>query len=103
MANRGPRVRTPKAIAVIDRDNCTGCEACREVCPVDCILLVRQPPGVLGADVWCKIDAERCIGCELCIHLPRRRAQPVRVQICPWEAIEMVPTAVSSAASWTFS
>ena len=34
-----PRKRLPKQLAVIHADNCTGCEACIEVCPVDCIEL----------------------------------------------------------------
>ena len=45
MAKQGPRKKLPKELAVITADNCTGCEACLEVCPV-----------------------------------------------CPWDAIEMVPT-----------
>ena len=37
MAKQGPRKKLPKELAVINADNCTGCESCREVCPVDCI------------------------------------------------------------------
>jgi len=79
-------------LAVIDRDCCTGCEACIAVCPVDCIALRQHGPGVKGIDAWCEIDVDRCIGCELCIHLPRRPADPYELTICPWNAIEMVPS-----------
>ena len=42
MAKAGPRKKLPKELAVINADNCTGCESCLEVCPVDCIVKVQQ-------------------------------------------------------------
>jgi len=78
-------------VAVIDVDHCTGCEACLEVCPVDCITLVVQGDGVKGTEAWCEIDPERCIGCKLCIRLPHRHSRKYKLEICPWDAIEMVP------------
>ncbi|GIW82376.1 MAG: hypothetical protein KatS3mg105_4183 [Gemmatales bacterium] len=75
-----PRKKLPKELAVIFADNCTGCEACIEVCPVDCIYKVpgEDQPSLQS---FCDIDLERCIGCKLCERW------------CPWDAIEMVPTA----------
>src|SRR3954447_15764065 len=73
------RKKLPKELAVIRADNCTGCEACIEVCPVDCIYKVPgedQP----GLQTFCDIDLERCIGCSLCERW------------CPWDAIDMVAT-----------
>ena len=74
-----PRKKLPKTLAVVYADNCTGCEACIEVCPVDCIYKV---PGVDQPvlQTFVDIDLERCIGCELCERW------------CPWDAIEMIPT-----------
>src|SRR6059058_1618557 len=68
-----------KEIAVINADNCTGCDACVEVCPVDCIYKV---PGedLPHLQSFCDIDIDRCIGCSLCERW------------CPWDAIDMVKT-----------
>src|SRR5207244_13611294 len=74
-----PRKKLPKELAVIYADNCTGCEACIEVGPVDSIYAV---PGedLPGLQSFCDIDLDRCIGCSLCERW------------CPCDAIEMVPT-----------
>src|SRR5213593_326565 len=73
------RKKLPKELAVVYADNCTGCEACIEVCPVDCIYKVpgEDQPSV---QYFVDIDLERCIGCSLCERW------------CPWDAIEMIDT-----------
>ncbi len=73
------RKKLPKELAVVNADNCTGCEACIEVCPVDCIYKV---PGenLPTLQSFVDIDLDRCIGCELCERW------------CPWDAIDMIPS-----------
>src|SRR6266571_4224178 len=57
MAKQGPRKKVPKELAVINADNCTGCESCLEVCPVDCINLLKIDRGIVkGTQQWCAIE-----------------------------------------------
>ena len=76
--------RKPKLMAVVDEDNCTGCEVCVPFCPVDCIEAVavdaydnRPIPPV-------QIRFNECIGCQICAR--------VCTQLT-WDAIQMLPTA----------
>lgn len=54
--------------AVVDKEKCTGCEACVDTCPVDAISM---------DDGKAVVDADTCIDCGQC------------VDECPVEAIEM--------------
>ncbi|MGY8767875.1 MAG: 4Fe-4S binding protein [Pirellulales bacterium] len=89
---KAPRKKLPKEVAVINADNCTGCESCLEVCPVDCIVQIKQYPTLGVMQAWCEIDLERCVGCEVCVHIPQKKTNPYELTVCPWNAIEMIKT-----------
>lgn len=89
-AKEARKIKTPKQLAVIDQAQCTGCVACVQFCPVDCIEL---SPGPDFPDMYnvVEIDLDRCIGCKLC------------VKACPWDTIHMIPSdnAYEQANDWT--
>lgn len=55
--------------AVVDADECTGCETCMDRCQMDAITMV---------DDIAQLNLDRCIGCGLCITT------------CPVEALSLV-------------
>lgn len=71
----------------LEEPNCTGCGKCAKACPVDCMttVLQRNPAFEEGAsnhksvikDFY--IDFGRCMRCNIC------------VEICPFDAIAMLP------------
>jgi len=46
-------------IARIDKDNCIGCGTCKQMCPVEAIILV---------DDIAEVNKQKCIGCGVCAH-----------------------------------
>ncbi len=55
-------------VAVIDKEKCTGCETCVDICPTAAISM---------NDGKAVVDADTCVDCETC------------VDECPAEAIHM--------------
>ena len=74
----------PKWMAVVDEDNCTGCQVCIPFCPVDCIEPVPKdkydtpiPP--------VQVRFNECIGCQMCAKACTKLT---------WDAIRMMKTSV---------
>ncbi len=86
-----PRKKVPKILAVIN-DCCTGCAgspACVDYCPVsECMYWIPDPDhppfGII------EVDPMLCIGCKLCAS---KGPDGSFLEGCPWDAIDMVPTA----------
>lgn len=102
--------------AVIDQDECEGCQDCIEECLFDAIELA-MPERVVGATpgngknrrsrksrkLKARIDSETCRGCGACAiacletgalsmrHVRREDYPPVEIEGCPWKAVDLVP------------
>ncbi|MFH2093221.1 MAG: 4Fe-4S binding protein [Pseudomonadota bacterium] len=47
--------------ACVDTDECTGCQACEEICPMDAITMD-------SVKIVAQVNLSRCIGCGLCVN-----------------------------------
>lgn len=51
-----------KNINELDKNNCTGCRMCEQICPVKAIEMVENKEGFIEP----KVNEEKCINCGLC-------------------------------------
>lgn len=49
-------------INITEKHNCTGCHACANICPQQCILMESDSEGFL----YPKVDLKSCVACGLC-------------------------------------
>jgi len=76
-------VDKPKAIAIIDEQECIGCTLCIQACPVDAIMGAAKQLHV--------VIASECTGCELCL------------KPCPVECIYMVSIPIETTTwKWPY-
>ena len=77
--------RKPKLMAVVDEDNCTGCQVCVPFCPVDCIEPVDKDKYNDVSIPPVQVRFDECIGCQMCAKA---------CDTLTWNAIRMMPTKV---------
>ena len=73
----------PKLMAVVDEDNCTGCQVCIPFCPVDCIEPVPKDKYNEAVIPPVQVRFNECIGCQLCSRACGKLT---------WDAIRMMKT-----------
>lgn len=59
-----PQPRRPE-VAVVDPDNCSGCELCFVDCPYAAITMVPHPERRAG-HLLARVDPDLCVGCGIC-------------------------------------
>ena len=53
-----------KNISILDKNNCTGCRMCEQICPVNAIKMIENSEGFIEPYV----NKEKCINCGLCAN-----------------------------------
>lgn len=84
---KSDRKKETRYLAVINKDSCTSCNSCATQCPVDCIYEV---PSRIPSESYHQVDTSRCIGCQLCYRIPTESNEHYNLEICPWNAIDMM-------------
>ena len=56
----------PSLMAVVDEDNCTGCQVCVPFCPVDCIEPVDKDKYNDVSIPPVQVRFDECIACQMC-------------------------------------
>ena len=74
----------PKWMAVVDEDNCTGCQVCVPFCPVDCIEPVPKEKYDIPIPPV-QVRFNESIGCQMCAKACSKLT---------WDAIRMMKTSV---------
>ena len=63
--NLATKKKRPKFMAVVDEDNCTGCQVCVPFCPTDCIRPVPADKYTIPIPPV-QIIFDECVGCMAC-------------------------------------
>lgn len=74
--SEGAIYQRPDGIVLIDRDKCTGCQACADACPYDAIR--------------CNPDDGRAEKCTFCNHRIDQGLEPFCVKECIWGALRFM-------------
>jgi len=58
--------KADRPIAVVDEVFCSGCDFCSDICPFDCLEIVKDPTAPDSNSVVKMVAEKNCVGCRLC-------------------------------------
>ena len=58
--------KSERPIAVVDEIFCSGCDFCTDICPFDCLEIVKDHTRPLSNSVVKMVNEENCVACRLC-------------------------------------
>ena len=67
-----------RPVAIIDEVFCSGCEFCPDICPFDCLEIVRSPTDPLSKSVVKMVNEKDCVACRLCEDVCQKDAITVQ-------------------------
>lgn len=87
---------------ICDREMCSGCHACFNICPVRCITMCLDEEGFL----YPKVDKERCIDCGLCKEVcpalkPEKKEEKLPAAYACWNKNKEIRMSSSSGGLFT--
>ena len=70
--------KSERPIAVVDEVFCSGCDFCPDLCPFDCLEIIRDVTSPLSTSVVKMVAPENCTACRLCEDICQKDAIIVR-------------------------
>ena len=68
--------------SITDSQKCTGCAACANICPRQCITMLPDAEGFLHP----QIDCEKCVDCRKCISVCPIQSKEIAGLFCEQKA-----------------
>ena len=70
--------RSERPIAVVDEIFCSGCDFCTDICPFDCLEIVKDVTSPLSNSVVKMVNEKNCVACRLCEDVCQKEAISVK-------------------------
>ena len=91
-----------QSIADLSRKKCCGCEACRQICPAECITFAEDSEGF----VYPNVDMSKCVKCGKCVRvcpcLDESPSNIPTVNYAFWDKRDSIRNKSSSGGFFTF-
>jgi len=66
--------KAERPIAVVDEIFCSGCDFCTDICPFDCLEIVKEHDQPLANSVVKMVNESNCVACRLCEDVCQKEA-----------------------------